>query len=233
MLRFGIIGEGITDQTVIEQILLGYFEDQADELTVNYIQPPLDATGSTGHPAPGGWSLVLDSLSQAKHEKALQTNDYVIIQIDTDVSEQKGYDVPWKDQDGNALSPAALIDRVVAMLVERIGAELYAEHGDRFIFAIAVHDIECWLLPLFFDDQKQKAAKIAGCLETVNHELRKRNERPLSTQKGKDVRRYQQVARAYARRKTLMAACGKNPSFRRFVDQLGALSTSHQSVPQA
>jgi hypothetical protein len=236
MLRFGIIGEGITDQNVIEQILLGYFEDQADELEVNYIQPPLDTTGSTSHPAPGGWSLVLDSLRQGKHEKALQTNDYLIIQIDTDVSEQKGYDVPWKDQDGNALSPDVLIDRVVDMLVELIGAELYAAHSERFLFAIAVHEIECWLLPLFFDTQARKAAKITGCLETINRELRKRDERPLSTHKGKELKRYRQKARAYARRKKLMAAYGKNPSFKRFVDQLAVqqpATSDQRPAPEA
>ena len=31
MLKFGVIAEGPTDQTVIENILLGYFEDQDDE----------------------------------------------------------------------------------------------------------------------------------------------------------------------------------------------------------
>lgn len=229
MLRFGIIGEGITDQIVIEQILLGYFEgqsdveDQSDELEVNYIQPPLDATGQARHPAPGGWSLVLDSLRQGKHVKALETNDYLIVQIDTDVSEQKGYDVPWKDQDGNNLSPDALLDRVMDRLVEIIGAELYARHKDRFIFAIAVHEIECWLLPLFFENKKQKAAKITGCLDAANHELKKRDERPLSTSRGKDPRRYRQVARAYAKRRTLMTACDRNPSFQRFITRLDAL----------
>ena len=39
MLKFGIIAEGPTDQIVIENILLGYFQDQDDEPVINPIQP--------------------------------------------------------------------------------------------------------------------------------------------------------------------------------------------------
>src|SRR5947207_2705241 len=45
--RFAIIAEGQTDQTVIENLLIGYFESE-DELAVNHIQP-LPNT-------PGGWT---------------------------------------------------------------------------------------------------------------------------------------------------------------------------------
>jgi hypothetical protein len=36
VLKFGVIAEGPTDQTVIENILLGFFEDQEDEPAIQY-----------------------------------------------------------------------------------------------------------------------------------------------------------------------------------------------------
>lgn len=71
MLTFGVIGEGPTDQTVIENILLGYFADQEDEPVINPIQPPrpLDET-------PAGWGQVFQCLKRKDHEGALQFNDY-------------------------------------------------------------------------------------------------------------------------------------------------------------
>ena len=59
MLNFGVIAEGPTDQTVIENILLGYFEDQDEEPNIRYIQPPRQLTET-----PAGWGHVFKSLEQ-------------------------------------------------------------------------------------------------------------------------------------------------------------------------
>jgi hypothetical protein len=184
MATFGVVGEEITDQIVIENILLGYFSDE-DEPPVRFVQPPLDETRQGSEPAHGGWSLVLQFLRQREHERALQFNDYLVIQIDTDVSEQKGYDIPWRDG-GRELSPQELVDRMVAKLVQLIGEDFYARHRDRFVFAIAVHQIECWLLPILFTNNK--AGKITGCLEAADQELRRQNGIPLKRGDGKNPR---------------------------------------------
>ena len=92
MLKFGVIAEGPTDQTVIENILLGYFEEQEDEPDIRYIQPPRPLTET-----PAGWGLVFKSLERKDHEGALQYNDYLVIHIDTDVQEETGFDVPRRD----------------------------------------------------------------------------------------------------------------------------------------
>ena len=93
MLKFGVIAEGPTDQTVIENILLGYFEDQEDEPDIQSIQPPRPLTRHR----PAGWTLVFKSLERKDHEGALQYNDYLVIHIDTDVQEEPGFDVPRRE----------------------------------------------------------------------------------------------------------------------------------------
>ena len=80
MPTIGVIAEGPTDQTVIENILLGYFEESDDDTDIRFVQPsrPLGED-------PGGWGLVFKSLERKDHEGALQFSDFLVIHIDTDV----------------------------------------------------------------------------------------------------------------------------------------------------
>lgn len=221
MPSFGIIAEGITDQIVIEQVILGAFDggDEDDEPVVNYVQPLLDRTAQAAAPAAGGWTLVFQYLKLDKHREALQSNDYLVLQIDTDVCDEKGFDVP-RQEGGKALSPAELAARVTAKLQTMLGADVLEAHAHRILFAIAVDGIECWLLPLVFTNNK--AGKTTGCLGAMNHELRKQKRTPLSKADGeaKDPRAYKDVARAYADSGKLRKLAGKNPSLGLFVDQL-------------
>ena len=107
-----------------------------------------------------------------KFKEAFQYSKYIIIQIDTDVSEREGFDVSKRDTKGKELEPVELIENVITKLIGLIGQEFYNEHVDRIIFAISVHEIECWLLPLYYNDKKQ--AKTSGCVKTLNIELAKK-----------------------------------------------------------
>jgi hypothetical protein len=229
VLTFGIIGEGFTDQIVLEQILIGFFRDQ-DPL-VTYVQPPpLGEIQGSGEPAPGGWDLVFKSIAQGDHVEAAARNDYVVLQIDTDVSEQKGYDVPHRDG-GRELGVDELAARVIDKLTGLMGAGFYAAHARQFIFAIAVHSVECWLLPLLYNDAH--VAKITGCLEAANEALRRKNMLSLSKpgRRGqeKDPQSYRKLSREYTRRKRLMELRDKNASLALFIRQLDAISPGTSS----
>ena len=232
MLSFGIVAEGFTDQIVIDNLITGFFGDVDEEPTVNYVQPLLDATGARGAPEPGGWGMVLKFLELGEHRRALQFNDYLVLHVDTDVSEQKGFDVPHREE-GRELSVIELVTRVSEKLTGIIGAEFCAAHGDRLIFAVAVHGIECWLLPLLYQDNH--ARKITGCLNAANEARKKGGKTPLYTvvrkHVSKDPRSYQDVSRAYTKRKRLMALCDKNPSLALFVRQLDRTITAAAPAP--
>jgi hypothetical protein len=217
VLTFAIIAEGPTDQTVIENILLGYFEDQEDEPDIRYIQPPRPLTET-----PGGWGHVFKSLERKDYEGALQYNDYLVIHIDTDVQEEPGFDVPRKEK-GKELSVSGRVDRVIARLKQDIDTGFFQANAQRILFAIAVDTIECWLLPLLYD--KKKAAKITGCLESANQALRKADRDALSTGKNKFIRAYEKASSGYRKRKRLIELRDKNPSLELFIKQLEALHT--------
>lgn len=222
MATFAIIAEGITDQIVIQSILLGCLTEGEEEPEVNFVQPLLDSTGRSAAPAPGGWTLVLEYLRRGDHLKALEFNEYVVLQIDTDVCEDPGYDVPRQEQ-GRQLDPRELAGKVVEKLKGLIGAEVWASYGHRFLFAVAVDAIECWLLPLFFTNKK--AAKATGCLQAVNHERHKSRLPPLSKADGKekDPRAYDSASKPYRKRVTLLKHSPRNPSLEVFVEQVEAL----------
>jgi hypothetical protein len=230
MASFAIVAEGITDQRVIDSIITGYFGDDAEEPSVNYVQPLLDTTGEKAEPEPGGWGMVLKFLELGKHREALQFNDFLVLHIDTDVSEDFG--VPHR-QGGKELSVAELVECVIEKLASILGSESYVAHEGRLIFAIAVHSIECWLLPLFHTDSH--ARKITGCLNAVNEARRKRNQRPLSNPRrrgdSKDPQSYLDASREYTRRKRLMALHDKNPSLALFVRQLDKAVTGASNPP--
>lgn len=221
MPSFAIIAEGVTDQAVLENILRGYFSAE-DEPVVNYVQPPRDATSTGRDPAPGGWTLVFRSLRAGDHRKALQLNDYVIIHIDTDVSEDPGYDVSRRAEDGRSLRPDELIEQVKIKLAA-MDPVFFARNAARIVFAIAVDSIECWLLPLLYDGEPAKKAKITGCLKAADWKLRRLHQPPLSTADSKTLASYERVSQAYTKQRKLLEHRGQNPSLDVFVTNLEAL----------
>jgi len=213
VLRFGVIAEGPTDQTVIENILLGYFADQ--EVDVRPIQPPRPLSET-----PAGWGHVFKSLQRKDHEGALQFNDYLVIHIDTDVQEEPGFEVPRREE-GKELSVQERVSRVIEKIKCYIDIDYFEMNKHRFLFAVAVDSIECWLLPLLCGGKK--AAKTTGCLEAANKALRKANENALSAGDNKFLRAYEKASRGYLKRKILNKARNKNPSLALFVNELDDL----------
>jgi hypothetical protein len=223
LLKFGIIAEGPTDQTVIENILLGYFAEEEEEPAVQYIQPPHPQNDSLG-----GWWHVFECLQRGDAEGALQFNDYLVIHIDTDVQEDPGFNVPKQDGE-RELSVSEIVERVVGRLKQGIDAALFEANESRFLFAIAVDSIECWLLPLL--ETGKKAAKTTGCLETANRALRKADEDGLSAGEVKFIRAYEKASSGYRKRKVLLQLREKNPSLALFIQKLDQLQRGGSPLP--
>jgi hypothetical protein len=111
---FGLVGEGPTDQAVIENILLGYFQGQERELDIRHLEPPRPLTET-----PGGWGHVFKWLERGRYEEALQFVQYLVIQIDAD--KQEDYGVPRYDG-GRELCVAERVEGVTARLRKDIDA---------------------------------------------------------------------------------------------------------------
>jgi hypothetical protein len=212
MVTFGLITEGKTDQIVIENVLSGYFNSV--DMIINWLLPLRDESDKYLVENYSNWLKVFEYSQSSKFKEALQFNDYIIIQVDTDVSEEKHYDIP-KYEAGRELTPDELVQKVVEKFKGLIGEEFYLQHKERIIFAISVHSIECWLLPLYYTNKQKQKTK--NCLDTLNRAVRKNEGFTISN---KNVRKYEDISWQYCKHKRFMKLYKANPSLRIFIEEI-------------
>ncbi len=201
---FGIISEGNTDQIILRQILTTWTKNPY--LRVNQLQPKPDESG--------GWSQVFKYCQSSEFKDALIQNDLIIIQIDTDFmsgdSVGKEYKIDLKD-----LNVKETVKAFREKIVELIGADFYEEYSDRIIFAIAVNEIECWLLPVYFSDKKAK--KYVNCIDTLNQVLPQKEGFYIDA---KDDIYYRKLAKNFRKKKDIEKYAKRQESFDLFLENL-------------
>ncbi len=213
MTNFGLITEGLTDQIVIESILAGYFNNP--DIDIRPLQPERDKDDENKSHNYGGWSQVFAYCESNNFKEAFQFIDYIIIQIDTDVSED--YNIAHQDENGE-FTPQHLIEKVIDKFRDGIGEDFYNTNQQKIIFAISVHSIECWFLPLYYTD-KQKKAKYKNCLNTLNYELSKQHKFTID-KNAKNPEYYREIAKQYGKHKVLMNHYQDNPSLKIFIEEI-------------
>ena len=203
MLKFGLISEGITDNAVLENILIGYFNEDISGY-INHLQPAPSASG--------GWSRVLKYCSSSDFKNDFTDNDFMVIQIDTDKSFDAPFDVSH-EENGVKLSVEQLIEKVKQrfekLFEEAYGANFKAEFNNRILFAIAIHATECWLLPLYYKKDNEKS-EIKNCYEQLNKKVKGLQ---------KTLKIYDVISADLRFPKKLKRASAENPSFKIFIEK--------------
>ena len=208
MLKFGLVCEGVTDQAVIENILCGFYNDSGLRNEIKVFQPLFDATQRKQLEGEfGGWEELMKHLSTKRFRESVVNTEYMIIQIDTDISEHKNFDVSQHD-----LSTEELIKKVIERLIAQIDSnkEFYQKYKERIIFAISVHSLECWILPIY---KSYRNEKVSGCFGTLERESKK-------IKVFKDYNTYTKLSQDFLKKKKLMKVVSQNSSFQIFVDAL-------------
>lgn len=211
---FALVTEGITDQIIIENILVGFFDDP--DIDINPLQPLRDETDRHRAITPGNWHKVLEYCASDEFRGAFQFNDYVVIQIDTDVSID--YGVTDRDENGVKISVEEMIGRVKAALIARIGQDFYEIYASHVLFAVSVQSIECWLLPLVFSDKK-KQSKTINCMGTLNQGLKSKRQYSVDPHNKKPAY-YEDISKEYVKHRRLMELYATNPSLKAFILEL-------------
>jgi len=224
MKTFGLITEGITDQVVIENILFGVFKNT--DIPVEPLSPLRDETDENRASTSSNWHEVFEYCKSPRFKQAVFNTDYVIIQVDTDVfmsdSVGKAYQITLKSDDGKDLSVTEIVENVIAKFKEIINSEseddFYEKYQDKIIFAVSVHSLEYWLLPLYHTQKAQKT-KLVNCLNTLNKALAKKEKFTINR---KDPKYYRQIARNFWKNKKLhvLKVYQSNPSLQIFVEDL-------------
>ena len=201
-MKFGIIGEGNTDQVVLDKILQGYFSDTA--LETNWLQP---LPGTTGN-----WDFVCRYLASDKLEEAYNSVDFVIVQVDSDVF-LKG-DVKNKlAVDFKGLTSEETVNEIRKFLVSQIADRTFQKLKDLIAFAVAVNCIECWLVPAYCEDTSAIEFVSDDCLATLRPHLMAKHGFALTS---KVRERYIEIGKAFLVKEDLTKFSKGNSSFASF-----------------
>ncbi len=209
---FGLACEGVTDQITIENILCGYFNSPDLDEEITQLQPAFDETDQK-QKGFGGWQILLAYLGMKRFREDVLYNNFIVIQIDTDVSNEIGFDVPQVDDENKPLAPEVLITNVIAKLVAVIDSGeigFYQCNSEKIIFCVSVHSLECWL----YAHHNKKALskpKIIGCCKALSFLLQ-------MTEKTYPC--YDKLSQPFLDRKNIDAVAEKDPSFRAFIQSL-------------
>lgn len=215
MAIFGLISEGITDQIVIENILVGLLND--DEVSVDPLQPARDVTDEDLATSHGNWYKVFEYCQTQRFKDAVLNMDYVIIQLDADIFKTQKLPLEYQINLPPNVSAEETVTIIKEKIIDLIEREFYENHKQKIIFAISVDAIECWLLPIYYQNQTAKASKIAGCLKSLNERLTK--EEGFSIDK-KLPKYYRAASKKYQKHKEIIKLYALNPSLKIFVEDI-------------
>jgi len=210
MLKFGLACEGITDHAVIENILCGFYQEQITRDDIKAFQPLFDETQRKQLEG-GGWKMLLKHLSSKRFRQGVRRSKFMIIQIDTDISEDEKFNV----LKGN-LSIEEFIEKVIERLINQIDSKkkFYQENKKKIIFAISVHSLECWILPLYLDSEQEIIDKCEDSLKRAIETL------PRKPRSKKNYKNYQKLTQNFVEYEKLIKIASQNSSFQIFINKL-------------
>jgi hypothetical protein len=199
-------GEGLTDYIVIKNLLIGFFNDK--DLPVTRLLPK--------EKEPVGWGNLFNYLNTSEFRGGVEYSDYIIIQIDTDKCEDWKDDLKNIGDDDSQIEP--FINKVIASLIKRIGSDFYSENEYKFLFAICIHDVECWLMP-YNAPLPAHYSKIVGCQNAIDKILGKKGF-SINQKNYQDGKFYEILSQDMKKHKILMQKYALNPSLKLFIDNL-------------
>lgn len=223
MKTIGLICEGVSEINIMTRILSKYLNDN---VIVNPIEPETKTeNGFLVQNGYGGWQQVLAHCNDETVEKILEFNDCLLIQIDTDASILKGYDVTLQDANGQPKDVAVFFQDIKKRLLANISEAVQTKYEGRILFAICMNEIECWLLPLYYTDNNR--CKSNNCLYTLNQALGKRNLGgiPDKDKNGAFARNvYKRILKNFKNKKTIQDCAQYHFGFMELTKQLDAIA---------
>lgn len=220
-MRVGLVTEGRGDLAVLVNILKGKLG--LDREDVQFIRPEYDMDETDVHDQAealrGGWGRVKRECMERGRirefvDNAIDDEILVVIQIDTAEAHEKGYDVEMPRRDDPEYA-ALLRERVV----ERINTWLEGEGVERVRHAVAVEEIEAWVLTIHsakdtatYGDPKAQLLKLIN--KTMSDKDRKRHFQL------KEYAQADALTRLFRKPRELETCAERNRSLKLFVDSL-------------
>lgn len=216
MPTIGLITEGPTDLQVLRLLLAGLC---GSAYTITELLP---VAGADGTYPPTGWTKVLSFIGDPEFDDALNNRDfpidYVVSHLDSDSCELFMPPIPHSDDTNDVLTQ---IQQRLVQLMEAVAPHFYATYAHRILFAVAVRSTECWLLPLFYNDNTR--TKTVNCLNSLNAALGRHGITIDKSNKQfgyKALLRRDELKPRKLKRDTILQISAFNPGFADFVAQV-------------
>jgi hypothetical protein len=220
MKTFGIIAEGPTDQIVIQNILVGFFDNVELTTNIKFLQPLRDATDTIKEQ--GGWFKVFEYCQSQYFLDAFEQNDFLIIQIDSDVCEHEHFNVSRRTEEGEKADDVLITDiinRFQNLFIKTFGEDKYDQFKGRLIYGICLEELECWLLPIYYTDKTRSATN--NCIYKLNKKINKELNIYIDpANKNNMTQQYWKISKPYMKQKTLISNAYHNISLGMFIDAL-------------
>lgn len=231
MASIALICEGVSEIKILSYIINRYM---SDGVVVNAIQPSLKtAHGQEKQDEEGGWLQVLNHCTDEVVKDVMASNEYLVIQIDTDACIQTNYDVDIYDKNHKKVSDAILYERVCTRLKQNISEGIWSKYSDRILFAICFNETECWLLPLYYENDAKKRCATSNCIYILNQKLQKDGfgipEKAKNSPEAVNV--YQQILKKM-KRKDIPRIAQYNYGFQKFVEQLETINDAFEETEE-
>ena len=217
-MRIGIASEGVTDQAVIENIICGYFEDDNLDQDIHQLQPRFDNTSQSS--SQGGWGNLVNFLRSKDFRDAVLSYNYLVVQIDTDISPRYSFGIPALQVNG-PIHPNSYYSEVKNKLIDEINSgeqSFFQNNSDKIIFCICVHSLECWLTPYHCDEG---ICIYSDCFNTLKDAISSNENRSFgwsSLQKTRD--RYLDASDHFLELENITTARSIHFSFDNFINDL-------------
>ena len=209
MTEIALISEGITDQAIIESILYCLTNGEA---IAKPLRPLRDATDNSrvAKNEFSNWELVREYVRSEEILDAIGTNDFVVIQIDTDQCEHPNFGI----KQGKTMQIESLVQACIDKILSWLPARFPKSERHRLIFAIPVLSSECWLVSLHDPKHKHTSKTINNCEQRLSKILKK--------SVAKEYIVYQKLSADFKKRKVLERTAEATPCLKLFTEQVKA-----------
>lgn len=218
-MKIGVVCEGISDYRVLKHVTERYLRDE--DAYVIPLKPKESLKGKQD--GFGSWQGVLQYVKGEDQMILEALNEgcrYVIVHIDTDVRTQYGLKEDFCDME-------SLYESVCGMLMSQIHPDF---DKSKVIFAIAIHETECWLLS-FLTDDKKIVCKTDSCVNSLNRLLKDKGNIDKDNKNADKARTtYEYILRSKKKAKDIKAASLYNFGFFNFINSLDRIKESESSI---
>lgn len=171
----------------------------------------------------GGWRILKRYLGTTEFTKALNKYSYVIVQLDSDVCEEIGFDCPPNFFANCSIEEFYVgVKAKVESWIDRQVQGTYAKYQHKIIFAICIHSTEYWLLVHHYPSE---IGQKYNSFDRINAKFTVDNKKKLY-KKGIRTDRYREHSAGFADIEVLKSLVGRSFSLDLFLMQLACVKSN-------